>query len=422
MPQVSIIVTSYNIAPYIGACLDSILAQSLTDLEIIVVDDGSTDDSPKIIQDYADRDARIRPVLLQQNTIGGVASAANAGLDIASGDYIGFADGDDLYEPQMFERLYAAAHEADADLSLCKYVLLDDASGQTTPPAERQMWFDVDGLQTLDLDEATRKHVLKFIAVPWRKLYRRSLIEQNQMRFPVGDYFFEDNPFHWFAVLSADKVVLVPEVLCQHRMARQGQTMQSAGSSLFKMFDHHETIRDWLVQRGLFDTYKLELLSWVSSQLEWISRRADASAIPELYERLRPIVAHYTPQDLTRMHEVARKGRRAQMMLTHLQEGDAEGFGLAAGLPPPRHTLVGSGLAHLRERGPRATAVLTARYLKDRLGIGRALAKLPALPGRAKNAERDELAFSVLVLQRQIERLEQRIDRIEGVQTRASDE
>ena len=92
MPVLSVIVTSYNIEDYLAGCLDTVINQSLRDMEIIVVDDGSSDRTPDIIREYAEKDSRIRPILLPENTIGGVASAANAGLDAATVAEVAGAD------------------------------------------------------------------------------------------------------------------------------------------------------------------------------------------------------------------------------------------------------------------------------------------------------------------------------------------
>ena len=200
-PKVSIIVTCYNIENYISDCLDGIVSQTLEDIEIIIVDDGSTDATPNIVKSYAKKDKRIKTILMEENSIGGVATAANVGIEAASGVYIGFADGDDVYDTSMFEKLYNAASRYDADLTMCRYKLLDDQSGFLSDPAELRLWNEIKNIRVLNLDEANRAKLLKFISVPWRKLYRRDWILEHGLRFPVGDYFFEDNPFHWFTTL-----------------------------------------------------------------------------------------------------------------------------------------------------------------------------------------------------------------------------
>ena len=115
-PKISVIVPAYNVAPWIGRCLDSILAQSYDDLEIIVIDDGSTDDTGKIIDQYAARDGRILAIH-QPN--GGLVAAREVGIAKAAGEYVTFVDADDDIVPDMYERLMENALKYDADISHC---------------------------------------------------------------------------------------------------------------------------------------------------------------------------------------------------------------------------------------------------------------------------------------------------------------
>ena len=119
--MISIIVPAYNIAPYIERCLDSIIAQTYKNIEIIVVNDGSTDGTADIINKYATFDERIIPV---HKSNGGVSSARFTGIEIAKGDYIGFVDGDDYIEPDMYERLINNALTHNADISHCGHKMV----------------------------------------------------------------------------------------------------------------------------------------------------------------------------------------------------------------------------------------------------------------------------------------------------------
>ena len=114
---ISIIIPVYNVEQYLRQCLDSVVNQTYKNLEIILVDDGSTDNSGKICDEYAVKDNRIK-VIHKQN--GGVSSARNVGLDVATGDYIGFVDSDDYIENDMYEYLYNLARENNAEISICQ--------------------------------------------------------------------------------------------------------------------------------------------------------------------------------------------------------------------------------------------------------------------------------------------------------------
>lgn len=118
---ISIIIPTYNISRYIGVCLDSVIQQTWRDLEIIVVDDGSTDHTAQIVESYAKKDQRIR-LIRKKN--GGVTSARLEGIRQATGEYIGFVDGDDVIEPDMYERLLTNAVNYQADISHCGYQMV----------------------------------------------------------------------------------------------------------------------------------------------------------------------------------------------------------------------------------------------------------------------------------------------------------
>ncbi|MBU2956256.1 glycosyltransferase family 2 protein [Paracoccus sp. 1_MG-2023] len=327
IPKLSIIVTSYNVQDYIAEALESILGQSLGEIEVIVVDDGSSDGTVDIIKSFADLDDRIKPILFEENTIGGVASAANAGLEVATGEYIGFADGDDVYDSEMFGKMYRAAVKHDADLAMCQFMLQNTITGERYDSDDRKNWARIETITPMVLDEQGRKDILAFSPVPWRKIYRGDMVRSRNLRFPVGDYFFEDNPLHWASVLSADSIVLLPEVLCYHRMARPGQTMSNVGPGLFKLFRHHDNIRTWLIENDRTEFMPL-LLEWVAKQNAWISERAADEDIGLLLAEIHPIVAQYDDADIQALG-FGKEGRTHQMLVA-ARANDEQGFLQAA--------------------------------------------------------------------------------------------
>lgn len=415
MARLSVIVTSYNIEDYLEACLDSILDQTLDDLEIIVVDDGSTDGSPDIVRRYAERDQRIVPVLLEDNTVGGVATAANAGLDRATSEWVGFADGDDLYEPEMFEALLSAGEDGNTDLAMCDYRLLDESTGESARPADANRWDDIHGTVHV-LDVPTRKTFLRFIAVPWRKIYRRALLEDNDLRFPVGDYFYEDNPFHWFTLVSATSIAVVPRVLCHHRVARAGQTMSTADARLFRIFDHHETILAWLVERGVDTPYRPTLLGWAISQMEWISRRTPVELRGELFEALRQVFRHYDRDDLdAALAETGKTGAARTLSLAVLTDNLA-GFHRTLDHRDGDSTAVQAAMYHLRHSDLRKTVRVAARYVGK--GIARRLPKPGGRRGSTTSGRgRDpheptelDVLFALSIMDKRLQEIERRLD------------
>jgi glycosyltransferase involved in cell wall biosynthesis len=420
---VSIIVTTYNIEQYVEQCLESVAAQTLSDIEVLVVDDGSSDSTPAKIEAFCAKDSRFVPVLLGENSPGGVATAANAGLDRATAPWIGFVDGDDFVEPTMFQRLVEAATANDTDLAMCQYKEVDEATGERKNPADAHRWADLDR-DVYRLDVANRKAFLRFISVPWRKLYRRALLEDNKVRFPVGDYFYEDNPVHWFTILSADSIALVPATLCYHRMGRSGQTMATADSRLFEIFRHHDTIHTWLTERRILDAYETSLLGWVISQMEWIGRRTPPKLQRELFDILVPIFAHYTTDVVEQALREGHKGVAAHRLSMAVAKGEYGTFARALSSRPDSTNPVVTAAYHLRHTGPRHTAVLTARYLRNRLERFRSGRVVRGLAGVAKSGRRSsrlDVMFGLTVLQsqlddlrRQVAGVQEHLDRIES--------
>ena len=118
MPKVSIVMPTYKVEKYFRQCLESVINQTLTDIEIIPVDDGSPDNCGKIMDEYAAKDSRIKPIH-QEN--GGYGKAVNAGIEAATGEYIGIVETDDWIEPDMYEKLYNQAVKLDADVCKCGF-------------------------------------------------------------------------------------------------------------------------------------------------------------------------------------------------------------------------------------------------------------------------------------------------------------
>ena len=176
-PKISIIVPVYKVEQYLRRCLDSIVAQTFTDWECILIDDGSPDASGKICDEYASRDSRFR-VIHQENK--GVSATRNAGLDVAQGEWIGFVDSDDWIEKAYLEVMYRSLeNSADADLVLCK---VEDTAGIKSYSSDKNYMY------------CNGKYGVYFRAC-WGKLFRRSVIEKNEIRFPVNITLAEDTVF-----------------------------------------------------------------------------------------------------------------------------------------------------------------------------------------------------------------------------------
>jgi glycosyltransferase involved in cell wall biosynthesis len=412
--DLSIIVTAYNIEDYIEQCLDSVAAQTLRDLEVLVVDDGSSDSTTQKIVEFCAGDPRFIPVLLPENSPGGVATAANAGLDRATAPWVGFVDGDDYVEPTMFERLVDAAAGCDSDLAMCQYQEVVDGSGERRDPADAHRWAELTA-PCYELDVPTRRQFLRFIAVPWRKLYRRSLLENNAIRFPVSDGFYEDNPFHWFAVISARSIAVVREVLCYHRIGRAGQTMASADERMFQIFRHHDTIHTWLAGRRLLDVYETTLLGWVISQMEWIAQRTPPQLRRTLFDTLVPIFAEYSEAAVAIAVREGNKGVRALRLSTAVSKCEYGSFArtLATSRPGSSNPLITAAF-HLKHSGVQHTAVLAGRYIRNVLHGGRVSRTVDRVARVGRERRQQDVMFGLMVIQQRLRDLDSRLSEMEA--------
>ncbi len=140
-PNVSVVIPVFNTAPYLKQCLDSLLSQTLNNIEIICVDNGSTDDSLNILKEYGDKHDNI---VILVHPEGRQAGARNAGMDVANGTYIGFVDSDDFVSADMFQRLYDAAQATNASVSVCNVTAFNDKGSYNSAMLPNE-YFSVDG-------------------------------------------------------------------------------------------------------------------------------------------------------------------------------------------------------------------------------------------------------------------------------------
>ena len=208
MAEVSVIVPVYQVKDYIAQCIESVLAQTFTDWELILADDGSTDGSGEICDRYAAVDDRIA-VLHSKNR--GAATARNAGLARATGRYITFLDGDDYWAPHTVERLLCRIRETDCDVAACDFLnLLPQEKDNFTLALSAQT---VTGREVIEHLKNERNHGMWTIV--WNKIYKRALLEG--VRFPDGR-FFEDEFFSNRLYPKCNRIEVIPEVLCYHRV------------------------------------------------------------------------------------------------------------------------------------------------------------------------------------------------------------
>lgn len=242
-PAISVTMAAYNVAPYVAACLDSLLAQDWPDFELIIVDDASSDGTREILSDYAARDGRIRLFLQTKNM--GLAVARNLGIAEARGDWVTFLDADDLYSPQMLRVAIETGQARGAEMVLWDYVVFTDEDEIARKRAEPS--------PLADLDPKDRKALLDRPAFAWTRLVRRDALTRLQIAFARG-LTYQDVPVHWALVTQLDTIALVPQRLAYYRQQPQATT---AGKGLKRAdyFTVLDLVEAYLVENGLFETF-----------------------------------------------------------------------------------------------------------------------------------------------------------------------
>jgi len=217
--KVSIIIPVYNVEKYLEKCIQSVTTQTLKEIEIFLVDDGSSDESWNIIQKFAKLDKRI--IAIQQKNAG-AAVARNRGLELAKGEYIGFVDSDDYVDSDYFEKLYKTAIKNDADIARA-YVKAEIETGD-----EYQMVHSTEGYDTyynVNSKNKVLENKLNLTSSNWLAIYRRSVLEKNKIHFISEIRTGQDNIFNLHVSYFANKVVFVEEYTYYHMVRRDGSLM-----------------------------------------------------------------------------------------------------------------------------------------------------------------------------------------------------
>lgn len=235
MPKVSVIVPCYNVAPYLPRCLDSLIHQTLHDIEIICIDDKSTDDTLKILQRYAKQDKRITLIKHKKNT--GVAIARNDGMEQATGKYIGFVDPDDYVDLDWYEKLYNAAKSGNKDIARGGVVQKDLTTGA--------IWNH--NVHNVLEDIAT------FANTFWSAIYRSDFLRKNNITFPDNIITAQDCVFLTQVTLKNPSIIVIPETQ-YHYFSFRPDSLDSAVLSHAKALSRHDAFSlclDYIEQAAL---------------------------------------------------------------------------------------------------------------------------------------------------------------------------
>ncbi|MEW2618637.1 CDP-glycerol glycerophosphotransferase family protein [Streptomyces sp. NPDC048106] len=249
MPRFSVIVPCYRVQAYLSECLDSVLAQSYRDLEVIAVDDRSPDDCGAILDEYAARDPRVKVLHLPENV--GLGRARNAGLPHATGDYLLFLDSDDTLTPgalgAIADRL---AESGDPDV-----LVFDYARTYWWGGTRRNALAEVLAEAGPDaFTAAGYPRILDLLMVVWNKVYRREFTEAEGFAFPPG--YYEDTPWTFPVMLSARRIAALDRICLNYRQRRQGNILSTTSRKHFDVHDQYERVFAFLDERPALDSWR----------------------------------------------------------------------------------------------------------------------------------------------------------------------
>ncbi len=302
-PKVSVLVPIYNVEQYLVQCLSSIVDQTLQELEIICINDGSTDNSLTIVKEFARNDARIK-IIDKKNS--GYGDSMNLGLKKAQGEYIGIVEPDDWIEPVAFEQMYLAAKAVQVDgVNQNNKAAQDDTVNQTAKlaPADvvktnfyRCKTSAKNGVENQPVAEITEQEVInprderkvfRFAPAIWSAIYRRKFLEDNQIDFlPTPGASYQDLSFSFKVWTLARKVVLLPEAYVHYRVDNENSSVNDT-KKINCVVDEYAEIETFLCERGIFADFGTTMNAAKFRNYHWNFQRLGKTPAKEFYQTWR---------------------------------------------------------------------------------------------------------------------------------------
>ena len=296
--KISIIVPCYNAEKFLHKCLDSLINQTLTDVEIICVNDCAKDSTAEILEEYAKSDKRISIVTHEKNQ--GLSAARNSGIAVAKGEYISFIDSDDFADVTMMEKLYNKAIKTGADLVIGNLDLYFEDTKETQVFRDERFFTFLSGRVFKLVDYPA---LVSCIAA-WDRLYKRELITENNLQFPVG-LVYEDQPFSIQAMQLAKGITVVNEPLYYYRKNAGGSITDNEKKNDRYKFNFLEITRlskSFMKEEGVYDALRKEYMRYhffnAAVHQHYIS---DKQTFKEFFDKMRDLTSE---EDIKVLHEV----------------------------------------------------------------------------------------------------------------------
>ena len=256
MPKVSIIIPTYNVEDYLRECMESVVRQTLQDIEIICINDGSTDGSLAILKEYAEKDSRI---VLVDKMNEGYGVGMNIGLDKATGEYIGIVEPDDFVPLSMYEDLYNVAKENDLDFVKADFYRFT----RNEKTGDMHLTYNHLDSEAQDynqvIDPFEKPYITKFTMNTWSGIYRRAYIEEHHIRHnTTPGASFQDNGFFWQTFIYAKRCMFLDRPYYMNRRDNPNSSVNNK-EKVYCMNVEYDFIRDIFMQKGheeLWERYK----------------------------------------------------------------------------------------------------------------------------------------------------------------------
>ena len=286
MPKLSIIIPVYNVEKYLPKCLGSILEQPFKDLEVICVNDGSTDGSLDVLQKIKKNDDRV-VIIDKKNEGSGIAR--NIGLSTAQGEYVYFIDSDDWLEDDVLAKIIAKADELQTDILVFGGLSYYNGKGQNGAYSKNKLPKKYFGKVVSAKD--IKKDIFKFPSTAWTKLYRRSFLIKNEIKFQNIRAGQDQLPF-FHSMITADRIAILPENIYCYQKNREGSVTSVKKKKSFSPIYVFYGIEEMLEKTGMMEEYRnIFVNKYFSKATSWLGK-FDKDLKPQYFEEYSKLLKH----------------------------------------------------------------------------------------------------------------------------------
>ena len=306
------LVPIYNVEDFLSECLDSLVNQTLKDIEIVCINDGSKDKSLNIIKEYAKNDKRI-VIIDKKNT--GYGDSMNQGLNKATGEYVGIVEPDDFIDRDAFEKMYKLAKRHNLDV--VKSNFYEYFTKKKRDVAKSNMFLPEE--ENVVLNPREHRHVFYEQPSIWSAIYNLDFLNKNDIRFlPSPGASYQDAGFNFKVWASASRVMMLNRAFLHYRQDNPNSSVKSDGK-VYAVKEEYDEVERWLKERGLYDEYGTTLVGMRFSSYIWNMRRLTRKTAKEFSKTIRNDLKRLKDEgiiDDSRLDEISKYNIR-QLSISH---------------------------------------------------------------------------------------------------------